>query len=135
MVAFQRDLKIRRVIDRALTEAGVEVNVVMEFDNTETMKRAVEIDSGISLLPEPTVSREVSFGTLAAIPVRDDASLVRPLGIIQRRGKEQTEATQHFVEFLLEKSKHSEMGAALEKIPEAFPEAATSMPESTAAEA
>ncbi|MCA9216741.1 MAG: LysR family transcriptional regulator, partial [Planctomycetales bacterium] len=84
MVAFQRGLRIRHEIDKALTMAGIEVNVVMQFDNTETMKRAIEIDSGIGLLPEPTVSREVSFGTLAAIPLVGETSLVRPLGIVWR---------------------------------------------------
>jgi DNA-binding transcriptional LysR family regulator len=64
------------------------------------MKRAIEIDAGIGLLPEPTVAREVSMGTLVAIPLRDK-SLVRPLGVIQRRGKEQSETTRRFVEFLL----------------------------------
>ncbi|MFC1759428.1 LysR family transcriptional regulator, partial [Planctomycetota bacterium] len=127
MVAFQTDLRIRQEIDKALTVAGVEVNVVMQFDNTETMKRAIEIDSGISLLPEPTVAREVRFGTLAAIPVRGETPLVRPLGIIWRRGKEQTEATRQFVEFLLKKPNTSELGKVPEQIPEAVPDAVRSM--------
>ena len=41
----------------------------MEFDNTETIKRAVEIDAGVSLLPEPTVDREVAAGALVARPL------------------------------------------------------------------
>ena len=135
MVAFQRDLRIRQEIDKALTVAGVEVNVVMQFDNTETMKRAIEIDSGISLLPEPTVAREVKFGTLAAIPIRDETPLVRPLGIIRRRGKEQTEATRRFVEFLLDKSNTSKSGKVPEHVPETVPDAASSISASTTAEA
>ena len=55
MVGFDDDLQIRREIDRALASADVEPHVVMEFDNIETIKRAVEIDAGVSLLPEPTV--------------------------------------------------------------------------------
>jgi DNA-binding transcriptional LysR family regulator len=106
MIAFQEGLRIRDEIDRVLTAAGVEVNVVMEFDNTEIMKRAIEIDAGIGLLPEPTMTREVSMGTLVAIRLRDK-SLVRPLGIIQRRGKTQSETTRRFVEFLLTQSNSS----------------------------
>ena len=36
---------------RILKEHGVEVKHVMEFDNIETVKRAVEIDAGVSIVP------------------------------------------------------------------------------------
>lgn len=87
MISFDADLTIRHEIDRVLQLHQVEVKVVMEFDNIETMKRAIEIDAGISLLPEPTVLREVEVGSLVAVPLDTD-ELVRPLGIIHRRGKE-----------------------------------------------
>ena len=100
VVTFDANLQIRREIDRVLAQRGIELQVVMEFDNTETIKRAIEIDAGIGLLPAPTVEREVTSGSLVGIPLQDD-SLVRPLGIIQRRGKEQSRTTRQFVEFLL----------------------------------
>ena len=87
LIGFDSDLTIRREIDRVLHLHRVEVQVVMEFDNIETIKRAIEIDAGVSLLPEPTVLREVAAGTLVAVPLDTD-ELVRPLGIIHRRGKE-----------------------------------------------
>jgi DNA-binding transcriptional LysR family regulator len=104
LVSFDSNLLIRREIDRELTRHGVEVNVVMEFDNTETIKRAIEIDAGVGLLPAPTVQREVDSGSLAAIPLRG-TPLIRPLGIIQRRGKEPSKTTRLFVEFLLHKAR------------------------------
>lgn len=100
MVAFESDLEIRAEIDRALEGAGVEVHVSMEFDNTETIKRAVEINSGVSLLPEPTVDRELAAGTLVARPLAG-AELKRPIGIIQRRGKELGQTAQRFMRLLL----------------------------------
>ncbi len=100
IVSFDGNLQIRREIDRAFGHEGVEIQVVMEFDNTETIKRAIEINAGIGLLPAPTVEREVASGTLAAIPLRG-AALSRPLGIIQRRGKEQSRTSRQFVDFLL----------------------------------
>jgi DNA-binding transcriptional LysR family regulator len=103
LVSFDSNLIIRREIDRALTARGVEVQVAMEFDNTETIKRAIEINAGIGLLPAPTVQRELASGTLAAIPLRE-TPLVRPLGIIQRRGKELSRTARQFIEYLLEKS-------------------------------
>src|SRR5262245_43322570 len=58
IVGFDADLTIRREIDRVLLQYRDDLNVVMEFDNIETIKRAVEIDAGVSLLPAPTVVRE-----------------------------------------------------------------------------
>ena len=51
MIGFDADLTIRREIDRVLNLHNVEVRVVMEFDNIETIKRAIEIDAGVALLP------------------------------------------------------------------------------------
>ncbi|HEY1603803.1 MAG TPA: LysR family transcriptional regulator [Pirellulales bacterium] len=99
LVGFDSDLTIRREIDRVLHLHRIEVQLVMEFDNIETIKRAIEIDAGVSLLPEPTVLREVAAGTLAAIPLDTD-ELVRPLGIIHRRGKQLSATTWRFVELL-----------------------------------
>ncbi len=86
-IGFDDNLRIRTEVDKALASHGVSVRNVMDFDNTETIKRAIEINAGVSLLPEPTVAREVAAGTLVARPL-GDISLVRPLGIICRRGAE-----------------------------------------------
>jgi DNA-binding transcriptional LysR family regulator len=99
MIGFDSDLTIRREIDRVLQINDVEVRVTMEFDNIETIKRAVEIDAGVALLPEPTVLREVEAKTLSVVPLDND-ELVRPLGIIHRRGKELGSTTRRFIELL-----------------------------------
>lgn len=101
MVGFDPGLKIRRVIDRALAAHRVEVNVVMAFDNIETLKRAIEINAGVSLLPEPTVVREVQLGSLVARPLSNER-LVRPIGIVYRRGKELGTAARRFMQLLQE---------------------------------
>ena len=101
MVGYDERLRIWTEIDRALTVAGVETNVVMRFDNTETIKRALEIDAGIGLLPAPTLDREVAAGTLVRIPL-EPPGLIRPVGIITKRGKELSVEATRFVEFLLQ---------------------------------
>jgi DNA-binding transcriptional LysR family regulator len=98
-IGFDSDLTIRREIDRVLQLHDVEVCVAMEFDNVETMKRAVEIDAGVSFLPEPSVAREVAAGTLVAIPLAHE-ELARPLGIIHRRGKELSTTARRFINLL-----------------------------------
>ena len=70
-------------------------------DNIESIKRAVEINAGVSLLPAPTVERETAAGSLAAIPIQGK-SLVRPLGIIRRHGKELGGTARRFFEMLQE---------------------------------
>jgi DNA-binding transcriptional LysR family regulator len=83
-VGFDKHLGIRKEVDRFLREHEVEVQVSMEFDNIENIKKAVEIAAGVALLPEPTIRHEVEAGTLVAVPL-SGCRLVRPLGIIQNR--------------------------------------------------
>jgi DNA-binding transcriptional LysR family regulator len=99
VIGFDSDLTIRREIDRVLQLHHAEVRVIMEFDNIETIKRAIEIDAGVALLPEPTVLREVEAKTLVMVPLATD-ELVRPLGIIHRRGKELGSTARRFIELL-----------------------------------
>ncbi len=101
LVGYDERLRICREIDRILI--GMETNVVMRFDNTETIKRAVEIDVGIGLLPAPTLTREIEAGTLVQIPLQPPG-LIRPVGIIQRRGKKLPPDAVRFVQFLLQNS-------------------------------
>jgi len=98
-IAFDHDLAIRKAIDRALKQHNVRVDVVMEFDNVETIKQAIGIAAGISLLPRPTVLKEIGIKTLVAVPLAIPG-LVRPIGIIHRRGKRLTPAVARFVDLL-----------------------------------
>jgi DNA-binding transcriptional LysR family regulator len=98
-VAFDRGLGIRTEVDRFLKKNDVTVDVTMEFDNIEAIKRAVEIGSGISLLPAPTLDREVHAGTLASAPLRS-ASFARPLGILRRRGPVTSPHVARFIDLL-----------------------------------
>ena len=50
-ISFEPDIPTRKALDSILKDNGVEVQNVMEFDNIETVKRAVEIDAGISIVP------------------------------------------------------------------------------------
>lgn len=100
-VAFTKDLMIRRCVDQFLRKHGVLVKVVSGFDTIENIKRAIEVDQGISLLPEPTFRQEVRAGTLIAQPL-EGGRLVRPIGIIHRRQPRLSHAALRFVELLQE---------------------------------
>jgi DNA-binding transcriptional LysR family regulator len=98
-IHFSKDLMIRREVDRFLRARKVSVSVLLEFDNIENIKKAIEIGAGVALLPEPTLGREVASGTLIARPLAD-AELVRPLGIIYRRHHKLSHAAQGFLDLL-----------------------------------
>ena len=100
-VAFTKNLEFRRRISRWLRKLKLNVNVVQEFDSIEHVKRAVEIGTGVSVLPRATVLREVAFGTLATIDFCD-VNWYRPLGIVHRRTKPISNAAEKFIELLHE---------------------------------
>ncbi|HEY5706730.1 MAG TPA: LysR family transcriptional regulator [Terrimicrobiaceae bacterium] len=105
-IAFAPDLPTRREIDRKLRSEGVKVNLVLEFDNIETVKRAVEIENGVSIVPETTVRNEVAAGLLATVEFADP-TLRRPLGALIRRSARVSPALREFLA-LLEKTTTSD---------------------------
>lgn len=125
-VGFDSELTIRREIDSVLHAHAIETQVVMEFDNIETIKRAIEIDAGVGLLPAPTVTRETQAGSLVALPLESD-ELVRPLGIIHRRGKQLNATARRFIELLQAESDGPVEGLSSEAS-SANPEAASAFP-------
>jgi DNA-binding transcriptional LysR family regulator len=100
-IAFESDIPTRKAIDKVLKEHGVTVHPVMEFDNIETVKRAVEIDAGIAIVPQTTVVQEVAKQTLAQVVV-DDAEFYRPLAIIYKKNKVLSPAMKQFIALLKE---------------------------------
>lgn len=98
-VAYERDISTRKAVDQFLRERDIAVRIVGEFDNIETIKRAVEIGQGVSIIPLPSVKHEVEQGTLRVIPLADE-SIRRPLGIIYKKGRHLSPAAVKFVEVL-----------------------------------
>lgn len=98
-VAFDSALKIRVELDKMFSKYSIAPKIVMELDNIETIKRAVEINAGISLLPAQTVEREIQLGTLSLVDLIDFEP-TRPIGIIQRRGTPTGLTTRLFLENL-----------------------------------
>lgn len=105
-VGFERDVPTRRALDRIFRQHRIMVHYVMEVDNIETIKRVVEIGSGISIVPEPAVSQEVKNATLKVVHLADEV-LMRPLGIISKRGRNFTPAVEEFIDFLKAKTPRS----------------------------
>ncbi len=98
-IGFEPDIPTRKAIDKILKENNVEVQTVMEFDNIETVKRAVEIEAGISIVPQGTITQEVSKQTLAELKI-EGLDLFRPLAAIYKINKVLSPAMKQFLRIL-----------------------------------
>ena len=99
VIGFEPDIPTRKALDKILREYGVDVKHVMEFDNVETVKRAVEIDAGVSIVPLGTVTQEVNKQTLAAVEI-EDGEFFRPLAAIYKKNKVLSPAMKQFLTIL-----------------------------------
>lgn len=99
LISFEPDVPTRKVLDRHIRDHAVQIEHTMEFDNIETVKRAVEIESGVSIVPRNTVKAEVENGALASVEITKP-KMERPLGVITRRGRGRSPAQKEFVSAL-----------------------------------
>lgn len=98
-IGFDPDIPTRKAVDTIFRDNKLELDPVMEFDNIETVKRAVEIDHGIAIVPQATVAQEQKQGTLAVLHFRGK-EFSRPLAILHRKGRVLTPAMRKFIETL-----------------------------------
>lgn len=98
-VAYERDISTRKAVDQFLRDRNITVRYMGEYDNIETIKRAVEIGQGISIVPLPSVHYEVEQGTLKVVQLADE-TLMRPLGIIHKKGRHLSPAAVKFIDIL-----------------------------------
>ncbi|NIP32903.1 MAG: LysR family transcriptional regulator [Phycisphaerae bacterium] len=102
-IGFGKDVPTRSWIDNIFERYNIVVRPVMEFDNIETVKRAVELNSGISILPQTAMLQEIKAGTIKAIGFSNE-DFVRPTGIIVRKGKILGQTGRDFIELLCKKA-------------------------------
>ncbi len=95
-IGFEPDIPTRRALDKILREHAVSVQHIMEFDNIETVKRAVEIGAGVAIVPEETVLQEVAKQTLAQVTL-EDGEFYRPLAAIYKKTKVLSPAMKQFL--------------------------------------
>ena len=98
-IALSADVPTRQHVDNILKKYNIPVRVLMEFDNVETIKRAVEINAGVSILPKPCLRTELAAGTLKAAPFTNE-HFFRPTGIIIRKDKHLVKAARYLIELL-----------------------------------
>jgi DNA-binding transcriptional LysR family regulator len=98
-VLFERDIPTRRATDRIFKAHGVVVHRVAEFDNIETIKRAVEVGFGLGIVPRPSILDEQKSGQLAVVALAEP-EWTRTVGIIHRSDRTLGTAARKFIELL-----------------------------------
>jgi DNA-binding transcriptional LysR family regulator len=102
-VHFERDVPTRKAMDRIFKANNIEVKKVAEFDNIETIKRAVEVGFGLAIVPEPAVSEARKAGSVIVVPLVEDY-WIRSIGVIHRSDRNLSLAAKKFVQLLAEQS-------------------------------
>ena len=98
-IGFDPDIPTRKAVDQIFRDNHLQIEPVMEFDNIETVKRAVEVDHGIAIVPQATVVQEARQGTLAVLRFKG-GDFTRPLAILHRKGRVFTPAMKKFIDTL-----------------------------------
>jgi DNA-binding transcriptional LysR family regulator len=98
-IAFAADLPTRKALDRAFRSAGIRVRPEREFDNIETVKRTVEIDGAVSILPETALANERRAGSLIPVEIAS-TDMWRPVGVVTKRNRAGSPALRRFLELL-----------------------------------
>ncbi|MEC8649323.1 MAG: LysR family transcriptional regulator [Verrucomicrobiota bacterium] len=110
IIGFEPDIPTRKATDKIFKDSNVDVDLVMEFDNVETVKRAVEINAGIAIIPKTTVIREEAQGLLKVVTFKNQ-TYNRPLALIHRKGRVQTPAMKKLINLLTNKKLEAEISA------------------------
>lgn len=98
-VMRQRTSQTRLWLDSRFQAAGTTIQVVAEFDNVESIKRAVSKNMGISILPGYAIVSEVETGSLRGLTVTDKP-LCRTLKLVWNEEGFLSPVTRAFLRFL-----------------------------------
>ena len=100
LILMETGTNLRTYVDGLLNAAGVEEQVTMELDNVEAIKRMIEAELGLSMLPEVSVSAEVAAGRLVALKLTGVPHARRRIRLVHRRDKYLSTALRAFMHLL-----------------------------------
>jgi DNA-binding transcriptional LysR family regulator len=99
IISLAPEMPTRQGLDRILATRGLKFQPMMEFDNVETLKQAVEINAGIAFLPYSAIAAEIATGALVVLP-HEGPEIIRPLGIVSRASRVVSPAVKRFLKAL-----------------------------------
>jgi len=89
----------RAVVERAFEARGLSVKPVLSLAGTEVIKRAVVAGLGIAIVSRLTIGLELTFGSVAVVPVKD-LEIPRPLHLQRLRGRGESPVMERFLSLL-----------------------------------
>jgi LysR family transcriptional regulator, low CO2-responsive transcriptional regulator len=89
--------RTRDVMEQLFDERRLKMNISMELDSSELLKRFVAADVGVGLIARSSVQDDAKAGLLAAIAIAD-AHIRRDLGLVFRKDKALSRAALAFIE-------------------------------------
>src|SRR5258706_2306844 len=87
----------RDAIEQLLFARDLKIQVSMELDSSELLKRFVAADLGIAFIARSNVAEDLKAGSLVALPI-SDALIKRDLALIHRKDKALSRAALAFIE-------------------------------------
>jgi len=100
-IAFDEGIPTREATDQIFKERDIRVDIRMTNDNIYTLKKAVEANLGVSIVPSNTVNEEVHEGHLSRLRIRN-TNLRRPLALLKLKKTKLNTPLEIFVSKLLE---------------------------------
>lgn len=94
-----------------------QLNISMELDSTEMIKRFVMAGLGCSFLAASNCQEEIAAGKLSAVSLGPEP-LLRKVGLIYRKDKALSKAALGFIQVILEHAGNEVPGATRSKLPE-----------------
>lgn len=107
-------------LDVWLESVEDELQISMELDSTEMIKRFVMAGLGYSFLAASHCREEVSSGKLSAVSLGPEP-MFRKVGLIYRKDKALSKAALGFIQVILEHAGNDAPAAILSELPEAVP--------------
>jgi len=100
--------RTRDLMEQLFDERRLKMNISMELDSSELLKRFVAADVGIGLIARSSVQDDVKAGLLAAIGI-SDAHIRRDLGLVFRKDKALSRAALAFIDIAVKSKQASTM--------------------------
>ncbi len=108
----------RARLDVWLEPVESEIQIAMELDSTEMIKRFVLSGLGISFLAASNCHEEIAQGKLAAVSLGPEP-MARRVGLIYRKDKALSKAALGFIQVILEHAGSGALPAGVAKLPAA----------------
>lgn len=99
-ITFDQGIPTREATDLLFKEKGISVDLRMTNDNIYTIKKAVEANIGVAIVPANTVNEEVHLGTLSRIRIRN-SNMTRPLALLKLKKTDLSTPLEIFVSRLM----------------------------------